>query len=92
MKKILITDGRSLAALAIARSLGEKGFEVHLRERSLYYNITFFSKYVKRKIVYPSPEQDPDRFIDEMLSKVQEEKYDFIIPVRDDINHFILKA
>jgi predicted ATP-grasp superfamily ATP-dependent carboligase len=83
MKKILITDGRSLAALAIARSLGEKGFEVHCGEE-FYYNITFFSKYVKRKIIYPSPERYPDRFVDEMLSRVQKENYDFIIPVRDD--------
>ncbi len=90
MRKVFITDGRSLATLAIARSLGEKGFEVHCGE-NFYYNITFFSKYVSKRIIYPSPEGDPDRFIDEMLSIVKENQYDVIIPVRDETTSLFSK-
>jgi len=79
MVKIFVTDGRSLAALAIARSLGEKGFEVHCGEE-FRYNLTFFSKYVKKRIVYPSPEKQSDQFINE----IKKEKYNMIIPVRDE--------
>ncbi len=90
MSKVFITDGRSLATLAIARSLGEKGFEVDCGE-NFYYNITFFSKYIGKKIIYPSPEQDPDRFIDKMLNIVKEDQYDIVIPVRDDTTSLLSK-
>lgn len=82
MKKIFIADGRSLAALAIARSLGEKGFEVHCGEE-FKHNITFFSRYVKKRIVYSSPEKQPEQFINEMLKLIKKEKYNMIIPIRD---------
>jgi predicted ATP-grasp superfamily ATP-dependent carboligase len=90
MVKIFITDGRSLATLAIARSLGEKGFEVHCGEE-FKHNLTFFSRYVKKRIVYSSPEKQPDQFINEMLKLVKKEKYDMIIPVRDETTLLLSK-
>ena len=82
MEKILITDGRSLASLAIARSLGKKGFEVHCGEE-FKTNLTFFSRYVKKRIVYSSPEKQSEQFLDELLKLVKKERYNMIIPVRD---------
>lgn len=81
-KKILVTDGRSLAALAIVRSLGEKGFEVHCGE-DFRLNLTSFSKYVKKSWVYPSPDRNPDAFIEEIKRIAQKENFAMIIPIRD---------
>lgn len=83
MSKILVTDGRSLASLAIIRSLGEKGFEIHCGE-DFKGSISSFSKYVKKKIVYPSAEKKPDEFVDFLLNLTKKEKYSMIIPVRDE--------
>lgn len=90
MKKILITDGRSLAALAIARSLGEKGLEIHCGEE-FRNNITFFSRYVTKRIVYPSPQGRPDEFVDKVLDLIKNEKYEMIMPVRDETSLLLSK-
>ena len=90
MEKILITDGRSLASLAIARSLGKKGFEVHCGEE-FKTNLTFFSRYVKKRIVYSSPEKQSEQFLDELLKLVKKERYNMIIPVRDAITLLLAK-
>jgi predicted ATP-grasp superfamily ATP-dependent carboligase len=83
MEKILITDGRSLATLAIARSLGEKNLEVHCGEE-FRNNITFFSRYVKKRVIYPSPQRCPDEFVRKILDLVKAERYDMLMPVRDE--------
>ncbi len=80
--KVLVTDGRSLAALAIARSLGRKGIEVHCGEE-FPFNITSFSKYIKKTWIYPSPELHPDWFLKELKRITIAENFDMIIPVRD---------
>jgi predicted ATP-grasp superfamily ATP-dependent carboligase len=88
--KILVTDGRSLAALAIVRSLGEKGFEVHCGEE-FRLNLTSFSKYIKKTWIYPSPESQPEAFIEAIKRFTSEEKFDMIIPVRDAATLLIAK-
>jgi predicted ATP-grasp superfamily ATP-dependent carboligase len=86
--KAFVTDGRSLAALAIARSLGSKGIEVHCGD-DFATNVTSFSKYVKHRYVYPQPETEPEKFINYLLGLVQREKYDLILPVRDKTTELI---
>lgn len=90
MKKILVTDGRSLAALAIIRSFGEKGFEVHCGD-DFKSNLSSYSRYVKKKFVYPSPALYPSKFVEYLLGLVKNEKYDMIFPVRDDITLILSK-
>lgn len=90
MKKILITDGRSLATLAIARSLGKKGLEIHCGEE-FRNNITFFSRYITKRIIYPSPQSFPEEFVDKMLNLVKNEKYEMIMPVRDETSLLLSK-
>ncbi|OQB78935.1 MAG: carbamoyl phosphate synthase-like protein [Bacteroidetes bacterium ADurb.Bin123] len=82
MPKILVTDGRSLAALAIVRSFGEKGFEVHIGEE-FGLNVSRFSKHTKRYLEYPSPEVHPEEFIEYLINVTKKNSYDMIIPVRD---------
>lgn len=88
--KILVTDGRSLAALAIVRSFGEKGFEVHCGD-DFKNNLSSFSKYVKKRIVYPSPENKESEFMSFIVDLIKREKYDMVIPVRDEITLLLSK-
>lgn len=82
MCKILVTDGRSLAALAVVRSLGKRGHTVHTGE-TFKHNLTSYSKYVNKSTEYPCPEQESELFIDSLYNLCNEEQYDIIIPVRD---------
>ncbi len=78
-----MTDGKSIATLAIVQSLAEKGIEVTCGEE---YRAcpAFFSKYVKHRVVYPSPEKNPDDFVDFMYKQTRKYSYDVIMPVSDD--------
>lgn len=82
MPKVLVTDGRSKASLAIVRSLGKKKVDVTAANDYLI-NPTFFSKYAKNHVIYPSPEKHPDLFIAEMYKLIKKEKFNVVIPVRD---------
>ena len=90
MTKIFITDGRSLATLAIARSLGEKGLEVHCGE-DFRHNLTSYSKYVTKNEIYPSPKNQPDLFLKKIIDIAKKEEYEMIIPVRDDTTKILSK-
>jgi predicted ATP-grasp superfamily ATP-dependent carboligase len=90
MVKIFVLDGRSLASLAIVRSLGKKGFEIQCGEE-FRLNLTRFSKYVKKSWIYPSPNSNPDAFIEEIKKITLREKFDMIIPVRDDTTLLIAR-
>ena len=82
MKKVLITDGRSIAALAAVRSLGAKNFYVTCGD-SFRNNYSFYSKYVRKKIVYRDPETDPDGFIEDIEREIHDGSYDLLVPIRD---------
>lgn len=88
MSKVLVLDGRSLAALAITRSLGSKGIEVRCGD-DFATNVTSFSRYVKHRYVYPQPETEPEKFVEYLLTLVQRENYDLILPVRDKTTEII---
>jgi len=49
---VFITDGAERTSLAIARSLGKEGIEVHVGE-SYRFSTTGLSKYCKRSFIYP---------------------------------------
>lgn len=90
MVKIFVLDGRSLASLAIVRSLGKRGFEIQCGEE-FGLNLTRFSKYVKKSWIYPSPGTNPDAFMEEIKKITLREKFDMIIPVRDDTTLLMAK-
>jgi predicted ATP-grasp superfamily ATP-dependent carboligase len=83
MSGVFITDGHSRAAIQIVRSLGEKGIDVFAGE---YYktNPTFFSKYVKKRLVYPKPDIHPNEFIDAVYDFAVKNEVEVILPVVDD--------
>ena len=82
MPRVLVTDASERAALAVIRSLGRKGIEVTAGD-STRFNIGFFSKYCKQKILYPPPELEKSKFVKAMLKLVRDESFDLLIPTTD---------
>jgi predicted ATP-grasp superfamily ATP-dependent carboligase len=77
----IVTDAQSNHALSAVRSLGKKGIEVTAasdHERAL----SFYSKYSKYSLTYPSPLREGiESFVKFMLKQVQSKKYDAVIPI-----------
>ena len=63
--RILVTDGSQRAALAITRSLGRVGHEVIVAESEVP-NLTSRSAYCSGTLVYASPSDDPEAFVDSL--------------------------
>jgi predicted ATP-grasp superfamily ATP-dependent carboligase len=81
--KVLVTDGHWRKTLAVVRSLGRKGVEVTVGERT-FLNTSFFSKYCSRRIVYPSPRRYPDQFIDFILQEIKMNHYECLFPMEEE--------
>lgn len=87
---VLVLDGRTLSALAVARSLGEAGHSVHCGE-SFQANLTRFSKHVDGTITNPSPDEKPERFLASLFQALRRTDYDLVIPTRDATTRLLAK-
>jgi predicted ATP-grasp superfamily ATP-dependent carboligase len=83
MASVLVTDGHFRKTLAVVRSLGCKGIGVTVGERT-FLNTSFFSKYCRRRLVYPSPRQRPDQFIEFLLNEIKKNHYECIFPMEEE--------
>jgi len=83
MGRVLVTDGHWRKTLALVRSLGRKGIDVTVGERT-YLNTSFFSKYCSRRIVYPSPRRYPDQFIDFITKEIKLNHYECLYPMEEE--------
>jgi predicted ATP-grasp superfamily ATP-dependent carboligase len=83
MMRVLVTDGHFRKTLAVVRSLGRKGVRVTVGERT-FLNTSFFSKYCARRLVYPSPRQFPDQFIEFLLKEIKGNHYDCLFPMEEE--------
>lgn len=77
---VLVTDAQLRHALAVIRSLGKLHLEITAGETTPFAT-SFFSKYCKYKILYPSPRLDPDGFIRFLYQLCQKKKYSALMPV-----------
>jgi predicted ATP-grasp superfamily ATP-dependent carboligase len=83
MMRVLVTDGHWRKTLAVVRSLGRKGVQVTVGERT-FLNTSFFSKYCAQRLIYPSPKQDPDHFIEFLLKAIKKNYYDCLFPMEEE--------
>ena len=83
MASVLVTDGHFRKTLAVVRSLGRKGIDVTVGERT-FLNTSFFSKYCSRRLVYPSPRQSPNQFIEILLREIRENHYECVFPMEEE--------
>lgn len=79
---VFVVDGAERTSLAIARSLGKKGIEVHCGE-SYRGSTTALSKYCKRSFVYPDPQIDCDKFIEWLMGILKNGNYEAIYSSRE---------
>ncbi|MGA2515683.1 MAG: ATP-grasp domain-containing protein [Thermodesulfobacteriota bacterium] len=82
MARVLVTDGHFRKSLAVVRSLGRKGVPVTVGERTCL-NTSFFSRYCTRRLVYPSPQQSPNQFIEFILREIKKKQYDCLFPMEE---------
>ena len=80
--KILVTDGNSRAALAITRSLGEKGHEVYVAAATVR-SMAGCSKYCYQSHVYPNPADSRAEFLDTIEAMITAHQIDILLPVTD---------
>jgi len=81
--KILVTDGRALSSLAIARSLGRAGAEVHVCD-DFRRTMSAFSKHVTDVKVHEPISESTADFVDWLVDCCRHENYDLVVPVRDE--------
>ncbi|HXX32888.1 MAG TPA: ATP-grasp domain-containing protein [Thermodesulfobacteriota bacterium] len=82
MARVLVTDGHFRKSLAVVRSLGRKGIPVTVGERTCL-NTSFFSRYCTRRLIYPSPQQSPNQFVEFILREIKKKQYDCLFPMEE---------
>jgi len=87
---VFITDGQWRKTLAAVRALGREGFIVWVGDR-WKLSTSFFSKYCKRKVVYPDPVKYHEKFRQFMLDFISSERPDVTIPADDETVKFFSK-
>ncbi len=80
--KIFICDGNQRSALAVARSLGKRGYEVTVGDE-LEQCLAGASRFVKQVVCYPSPSRFPREFQGWLVDSFRKTKYDLLIPCTD---------
>lgn len=81
-ESVLVTDGRAISALAVARQLDRRGLAVHAGE-AFTHNITARSAATAAAHTYPAPDDEPAAFKRWLAAVVERESFDFVVPVRD---------
>ena len=79
---VLVTDADQRAALAVVRSLGRAGHRVLVggsRRRSL----AGASRYCSARIVLPDPMAEPGKFADEVITAVERNDVDTLVPISE---------
>ncbi len=79
---VLITDGNTRSALAIARSLGGRGNRI-IMASDHPRSIAFYSKHCDQRFLYPSPIDDKEAFIESISTFLERNDVDLLIPVSD---------
>lgn len=82
MKRALILDAGQRSALAVTRSLGEKGVPVFTAEEKPGA-LASCSRYSKQFFSYPSPRFHPDSFVEVLAQLVKEQCIDILLPMTE---------
>jgi len=83
--KVLVTDADQKHALAAVRALGRENVEVHAGAATRRA-LSFFSRYCRRKVIYPDPVTCEEEFVDFVQEYSQDEHIDVLLPVGYDVN------
>ena len=88
--KVLVTDGSSKHTLAAVRSLGKKGLNVTVLDKSLLAE-SFYSKYChNRQLISREPSRS-EQFVLELRTILAKDNYDVLLPISWFSNYSITK-
>ena len=88
---VFITDGDQRSALAVVRSLGRAGVTVTVGE-SQVPNIAGTSRYCSKRVSYPSPAEDGERFLAFLREQLAGEEYELLLPMTDITMQLVASA
>lgn len=91
MTRVLVTDGDERAALAVVRSLGRAGYEVHVASRS-GRSLAGASRFAATDRAAGCPLRDPDGFSDAVLEIVKYVQPALVLPVTEAAQISLLTA
>ena len=80
--KILITDGLWRKSLVAVRSLGKSEADVTVTGTNIF-TTSFYSRYCRHRLLTPDPNNNPQAFAQFIIKKLQQTKYDLLIPMED---------
>ncbi|GAB4416672.1 MAG: hypothetical protein Kow00106_12360 [Anaerolineae bacterium] len=83
-RTVLVTDADRGSALAIIRSLGQRGWRV-IAAGGQQDCLGFRSRYAAERLVYPAPWRDPGAMVEVLLEAIRSRGVDLLIPVTDDV-------
>lgn len=82
-KDVLVTDGRWRNTLAVVRSLGRKGISVTCGD-STRFSCSLFSRYCKKRLLYPSPQIQPRKFVEILNTELERGRYGVLFPTDEN--------
>lgn len=82
MPNVLILDGQQRSALAVTRSLGQKGIKVHVADSRLP-TLAGRSRFAVSETLSPDPQQDASAFSAWVIDTIQRLQTDVVIPITD---------
>src|SRR5688500_8303931 len=80
--KVLVTDGEQRAALAVVRSLGRAGWEVHVCS-SRSSSMSGASRYCARSYQVADPLTDPHGFLADLAALVTSTEAEVLLPISE---------
>lgn len=83
MARVFVTDAHWRKTLAAVRSLGKGGLQVTAGESSPFA-MSLFSRYCKRRVVYPSVHRKPQAFLTFLHRELDRYPYDLVIPMEEE--------
>jgi predicted ATP-grasp superfamily ATP-dependent carboligase len=90
MKRVLVLDACQRSALAVTRSLGRHNVPVMTADESASA-LAGNSRYSRKYVTYPSPQQHPDRFISAIAALCKTEDINIIFPMTELTADLLLK-
>src|SRR5262245_9682426 len=77
-----VTDGLLRKSVVVCQSLGRRGVSVSAGSTTRL-SPTFFSRYCRQTLVYPSPVAQPVAFAERLLDHLRRTPHDVLIPTDD---------
>jgi len=91
MTKVLVLDGRQRSALAVVRSLGRRGVEVHVADTETP-SLAGVSRYAKSQLLYPDPQSQPLQFVTWVRETIRSHNIERVFPATDVTTMLLAQA